>query len=221
MPKILVDNTKNIKERTYAIKTCPICGSVIEISEREAMNTPNNEEGFMEFECPCGQKLPIYKYFGGKKYNDKEYKDCLDYFKEKVNNIINDFKDCSVGYGLYYFCLNHTELVVSPIHIKLDAYIDRYEFENWEKCIVKNELYRSYDICLPELSNDLDKCALYAQALSDYILYSFDKTCKQGVYDLHLESVDKNKLIAYFRNADTNFSEEDMIMMRSQKYEFG
>lgn len=124
-----------------------------------------------------------------------------------------------MGYGEYYFNLHHTELLVSPIRVSINVYINNYEHGNWEKCISRNEFYKKFNFSLAMLSNDLEQCALYSQALSDYIIFDFDKIRKQGT-DLRLQSIDKDELIAYFRNADVCLTDEDMIMITSQKFEF-
>ena len=220
LPKILVDNTKKIQpERTYAIKTCPSCKSVIKIFESEIVDVPVNANGFIQFECPCGKKLDIYKYFGGKQYNDKDYLKATDYFQKQVKIMVwDDFRYIPIGYRTEYFTLNHTEMVITPLKILLKVYIDSYENGNWGKLASENEFYKEYKFNLCLLSSDIDECARYSQALSDYIIYVMKNVTLQnkGDTDLNLQVID-NKLVAYFRNADVNIDQNEIDLAMSER----
>lgn len=222
MPKVLVNNTKNIQpERTYAIKTCSNCGSVIEIFESEMIDVPVNENGFIQFECPCGKKHDIYKYFGGRQYDDKDYLKCIDYFYNQVINVLwNDLRYIPIGYGKEYLSLNHTEIIINPLNVLLKIYIDRFENENWGKCIVENEFYKEYKFNLCLLSCDIDECARYSQALGDYIIYSIKNLWFQskGDTDFKLQVIDNKELIAYFRNADVNIDQNEIDSAIYEKF---
>lgn len=222
MPKVIVDNTKNIQpERTYAMKTCPSCGSVIEIFESDILGMPVNENGYAQFECPCGKKLDIHKYFGGKQYGDKEYLKCVNHFQNQVTDALwNDLRYIPAGYRKEYLSLNHTELIISPLNVSLKIYIDRFEEGNWENRITENEFFKEYKFNLCLLSSDIDECARYSQALGDYIMHSMKDVCLQvkGDTDLKLQVVDNKELVAYFRNADVNIDQNEMDLAVHEKF---
>ena len=115
MPKILIDKTKNIQpERTYAIKTCPVCRSVIEIFESEVRDAPVDKNGFVQFKCFCGKEIALYKYFSGKRYDDDDCLRTIDYFQNQVKNILwDDLRYIPVGYYTEYFPL----VEITPIRI--------------------------------------------------------------------------------------------------------
>lgn len=222
MPKILVDNSKKRKKQIpYAKKTCPCCGSVSEVYEHEVKSISINEEDF-EFECPCGYKLVLYKYFGGIKYDENYYLKCAKHFSKKVNTMLwDDLRHMIYGYYKEYINLNHTEMVVTPINITLKVFIDRFEHNNWGKCISKNKFYKEYIYNILELSCDIDECSIYSQALKDYIVNSMKK-CRfyvEGDVDLKLELVDDSKLIAHFRNGDTYIDRSEINDMIIEKFD--
>lgn len=223
MPKILVDNSKAEKQyKTYAIKTCAICGSVIEVSEQEAMSFPTLEHNTFECECPCGNRLVFYKYFKGKKYSSEDYVKCVDYFYKDVETMLwNDLRYIPVGYKKEYINLNHTEIISTPVKVELNIYINKYEDGNWDNCISNNVFFKQYIFGLLKLSDDLSFCAIYSQALSDYIICSMDNICLQqkGDTNLNLKNIDDNELIAFFRNGDTKINEYELGKLLAEKYQ--
>lgn len=224
IPKILVDNTKKIQpERTYAIKTCPVCGSIVEIFESEVRDSQTDERGVIQFKCPCGKELTLYKYFRGKQYNDRDYLKCVDYFQNEVKKVIwDDLRYMTIGYRTKFFVLNHTELIINPINIYLKVYIDFFENGNWGKCIAKNEFYKEYKFNLCLLSSDFDECSRYSQALMDYIIYAMKNVCLQvkNDTDLRLQVIDEKDLIAYFRNADMNIEQSEIDLAIQERLNF-
>lgn len=223
MPKILVDNSKTKKQyKTYAIKTCPICGSVIEVSEQEAMLLHSIENNTFECECPCGNRLVFYKYFKGEKYSQEDYVKCVGYFYNDVTNMLwEDLRYIPIGYGKEYINLNHTEIISTPMEVKLKIYINEYEDRNWDNCISNNVFYKQYIFNLLKLSDDLSFCAIYSQALSDYIICSMHNVCLQeeGDIDLKLKNINNDKLIAFFRNGDIEIDEYELRKLLAEKYQ--
>lgn len=223
MPKILVDNSKaKTQYKTYAIKTCPVCGSVIEVSEQEAMSFPTLEHNTFECECPCGNRLVFYKYFSGKKYSSEDYVKCVDYFYKDVETMLwNDVRYIPIGYKKEYIDLNHTEIISTPVKVTVNIYINKYEAGNWNNCIAKNVFFKQYSFSTVKLSDDLNICAKYAQALPDYIIGSMNNVCLQqkGDITINLKNVDDKELIAFFRNGDTKINAYELRKLFAEKYQ--
>lgn len=223
MPKILVDNSKAKKQyKTYAVKTCPVCGSVIEVSEQEAISFPTLENNTFECECPCGNRLVFYKYFSGKKYSSDDYVKCVDYFYKDVETMLwNDVRYIPVGYKKEYIDLNHTEIISTPVKVTLNIYINKYDDGNWNNCVAHNVFFKRYRFNLLKLSDDLSACARYSQALSDYIIGAMNTVYLQqkGDINLNLKNIDDKELISYFRNGDTKMTECEIGKLLVETYE--
>ena len=216
MPKILINNSKKARpERTYVTKTCPVCGSLVEIFECEVKGTHVDKNGFISFDCPCGNKLQIKKYFYGKKYNENDYLKCTNYFYDKIGHMFSDdLYNIKIGYGKHYFNLNHVEMIVNPINVLFKIYVNYYEYENWENCLTENKLFKTCKFNLCELTDNLNNSAKYAQALMDYIFYLFSE------YEPKLNiKCDSKDLISYFRNGDMTLNENDITVAINKRFE--